>query len=309
MSRKFFLIWLLPIYCFLLKSNFCFAISGDTTLRVLVVIAHPDDESSASCTIYKITHQLHSVVDLAVITNGEAGYKYSTLAEDYYGLKLTDPEVGREYLPRIRKEELMNAGKIIGINNYFFFDQKDDKYGLNPKSPLDTFWNTSWVKQHLHDIIITARYDYIFCLLPESGTHGGHKAATILTLQAVKELPVSQRPIILGISGRSKGDTALMKYSDFDELQEYPITKINHSAPVFSFDRTQKFGYKDALDYRIIYNWEIAEHKSQGTMQTFMNKGDYEDFYYFDLNASGGIQKTKMLFERLKVNPYPTKVY
>ena len=49
-------------------------------------------------------------VDLALITNGEGGYKYSTLAEDIYGLELTDEEVGRKYLPDIRKKEL-EAGR------------------------------------------------------------------------------------------------------------------------------------------------------------------------------------------------------
>ena len=70
--------------------------------HVLIVTAHPDDEISCSATVYKITHELKGVVDLALITNGEGGYKYSTLAEAYYNLELTDEKVGRENLPRIR---------------------------------------------------------------------------------------------------------------------------------------------------------------------------------------------------------------
>ena len=92
--------------------------------KVLVVTAHPDDETGMAATIYKITHELNGTVDQCVITNGEGGYKYSTLAESYYNLELTDEKVGRENLPRIRKNELINAGKIIGTNNIFFLDKK-----------------------------------------------------------------------------------------------------------------------------------------------------------------------------------------
>ena len=76
---------------------------------VLIVTAHPDDDALFSGTVYKITHDLGGTVDLALVTNGEGGYKYSTLGEAIYGLKLTDEAVGREHLPRIRKMELMKG--------------------------------------------------------------------------------------------------------------------------------------------------------------------------------------------------------
>ena len=107
--------------------------------RVLVVVAHPDDETAAAATIYKITHELNGMVDQCVITNGEGGYKYSTLAESYYGLELTDEAVGRANLPRIRKQELMNAGKIIGTHNIFFSIKKmptTDWMNMSPLTPV-----------------------------------------------------------------------------------------------------------------------------------------------------------------------------
>lgn len=42
-------------------------------------MAHPDDESFCTGTVYKLTHDYNAKVDLACITNGEGGYKYSTL--------------------------------------------------------------------------------------------------------------------------------------------------------------------------------------------------------------------------------------
>ena len=73
--------------------------------------------------------------------------------------------MGRANLPRIRKQELINAGKIIGTNNIFFLDQKDAHYGLDEKEPLDTTWNIPWVSIRLREIMTNTRYDFVFCLL------------------------------------------------------------------------------------------------------------------------------------------------
>ncbi|MFI5140382.1 MAG: PIG-L family deacetylase, partial [Sphingobacteriales bacterium] len=219
----------------------------DTTLKVLIVIAHPDDESGFSGTIYKITHDLKGQVDIALITNGEGGFKYSTLAEAYYGMELTDEKTGRKYLPAIRKQELMNAGKILGVRNYFMMDQMDNKYTTNEKDPLDTTWDVELVKRTLNQIMTRTRYDFVFTLLPVPGTHGGHKAATICALETVKNLKSDFKPIVLGGSMSSKKDTVK---TSFSELSGYPVTKIKPGIPLFTFDRTVKFGFKNMLDYK-----------------------------------------------------------
>lgn len=279
---------------------------AQTAPNVLIVIAHPDDETGFAATVYKITHELHGNVDLALITNGEGGYKYSTLAEDYYHLELTDEKVGRENLPRIRKQELMNAGKIIGIRNYFFLDQWDRKYTTDERDPLDTAWDVGLVMVQLRRMMMNVKYDYVFCLLPVPETHGHHKAATMLALQTAGQLPEEQKPIVLGVSVSNKEDTVL---TAFEQLKDYKETAIDKNAPIFTMDRTTKFGFKKTLDYKVIVNWEIAEHKSQGTMQLAMNRGDFENFWYFKINGDKGIEKTRLLFEELKKVPYPTKTY
>ncbi|MCX6290925.1 MAG: PIG-L family deacetylase [Bacteroidetes bacterium] len=272
----------------------------------LIVIAHPDDETGFAATVYKITHELHGHVDLALITNGEGGYKYSTLAEDYYHLELTDEKTGRENLPRIRKEELMNAGKIIGIRNYFFLDQWDRKYTTDERDPLDTAWDVALVRKRLIEIMTKTNYDFVFCLLPVLETHGHHKAATILALETINKLPPEHRPVILGVTDSEKNDTTK---TTFVRLKEYSVTAVDTNIAPFKLDRTTKFGFKNSLDYKIIVNWEIAEHKSQGTMQLGMNRGDFENFWYFKLNGERGLEKTKTLFEELKKIPYPSKTY
>lgn len=265
--------------------------------KVLVVTAHPDDETGMAAAIYKITHEWNGTVDQCVITNGEGGYKYSLLGEPVYGLKLTDESVGREHLPRIRKQELINAGRIIGVRDHYFLDQKDAYYTLDEHEPLDTSWNVSWIQTRLQELMLQHRYDFVFCLLPDSSTHGAHKAATLLALRSAMQLPEATRPVVLGVSVSSKNDSLP---DHFQQLKNYPETRMDPDTASFRVDRTASFGYRGKLSYKIIVNWEIAEHKSQGTMQTYMNMGDYEDFWYFAINGTQGLAKCQRLFDDLK---------
>lgn len=218
-------------------------------LKILVVTAHPDDETTMAATIYKITHEQGGIVDQAVITNGEGGYRYSLLAEPYYNLKLTNEKIGRENLPRIRKQELLNAGKIIGIRNHYFFDQKDAHYGLDEREPLDTTWNVTFIQSRLKELITNNKYDFVFCLLPDSSTHAQHKAATILALRTIDQL--SERPIILAVSTSNKSDTAK---KNFIQLNNHPLTRVSSGKSFFQVDRTTRFGFRNKLDYKIIVN-------------------------------------------------------
>ncbi len=276
--------------------------------KVLVVTAHPDDDATMAGTNYKIVHDLKGTVDIALITNGEGGYKYSTLAEDIYGLKLTDEAVGRKYLPEIRKKELEAGGKIIGIRNYYYFNQKDHRYitSADIKEILDSnIWDLEYIRSELKNIIQREKYGYVFVIIPTPGTHAHHSSVGILALETINSLDSNDRPVILGVSSASASDTAKFIYKG---MPGFPITNVSGAIP-FVFDKTQKFGYKDVLDYRIIVNWLIAEHKSQGTMQLLMNRGDYELYWNFDINPKGAIEKTRELFEMLKINNYKKKEY
>jgi hypothetical protein len=44
-------------------------------VRVLLVVAHPDDEYEVAGTVYRISKELSGTVDQVIITDGEAGYR------------------------------------------------------------------------------------------------------------------------------------------------------------------------------------------------------------------------------------------
>ncbi|MEX1012705.1 MAG: PIG-L family deacetylase [Waddliaceae bacterium] len=271
--------------------------ASESNPKILAVVAHPDDETQFAATLYKISHEMGGTVDVVMITNGEGGYKYSTLAEPIYHMKLTDEKVGRQRLPFIRKNEALNGGKILGVRNYFFLEEKDTGYTQDPSEVLQGAWNVNRIKQMLNKLILEGQYDYIFVMLPTQETHGHHKAATILALEVVKEL-MENKPTILAAKISEKNENEFK----FNQLDDFPITKTQES-PIAFVDKTKKFGFNDRLDYKIVVNWVIAEHKSQGTMQLYMNRGDYENFYFFELNSPEKIEKTIKLFNQLAVVP------
>jgi len=288
-SGHFVLLFLVMLYPEIIVAQ-----QSAVPVKVLLVTAHPDDETLLATTIYKITHELGGIVDQVVITNGEGGYSYSLLSEPIYKLKLSTEAVGREKLPEIRKQELLNAGKILGVRNHYFLDQKDAKFGLDIKEPLDTTWNVNWISIRLQELLIKNKYDYVLTLLPDSLTHAHHKAATILALQAVDK--VKEKPVILAVSTSNKGEAV----KDFFRLANFPVSNISQGKYTFRIDRTVGFAPLNGLNYKIIVNWVIAEHKSQGSLQNMINDGDYENFWYFDLNGTAKFEKTKRFFDLLR---------
>jgi LmbE family N-acetylglucosaminyl deacetylase len=264
-------------------------------VSILLVTAHPDDDALFSGTIYRLTHEFEARVDLALVTNGEGGYKYSTLGNEIYGLELDKEEVGREFLPGIRKMELMKGGEIVGLRNYFFLDEQDTDYTTDMEIVFTAHWDTARVKQKFRDILRDQSYDYVFTLLPTKTTHGHHKASAVLMMRVIEEMPRSNRPIVLSAT---IFDEEFPK-TTYRGFEKYPITKPMSDTAYVTFNRMQKFGHNDRLTYQIISNWVIAEHKSQGTMQLLMNRGKMEQYWFWGKNNPEDFDKVKALFEKI----------
>jgi len=88
----------------------------------------------------------------------------------------------------------------------------------------------------------------------------GMDTGPILAQEAVARLPKPERPLLFGIEAASRSDTTAR----------------------FSMDRTTPLGYHDALNYHVVVNWVIAEHKSQGLFQMECGKHDLEQFWLLD---------------------------
>lgn len=271
--------------------------------KVLIVTAHPDDETMFPVTIFKITHELKGSADLALITDASGGFN-GMVASMYYGMNMLDSIVGRKKLPLIRKKEMMAAGEILGLGNYYFFDQIDDYYNRNEKPYIEgKRWDISYIERRLDEILNKGNYDYVFCLVPHDGQHAHHKAASLCALSAVQRYQGLKKPLILGGQAMNKG------YSfRFSGLEGYPETQINSRAPIFEFDRSFGFGEDNKHSYMIVADWVKASHKSQsGDMNQSMHRGELETFWYFQLNGEQRISEVSALFDTLKKSGFPTK--
>jgi len=153
-------------------------LAAETTRpKLLIVAAHPDDEYAFAATTYRLVRELGWAADQVIITNGEAGYRYSTLAQAIYGTALANERDGRVNLPAIRKEEAGRAGKILGIRQHFFLDQKDSGFDCDASAASSNNWDRAHILKVLGGLLSRERYDAVFTLLPTAQTHGHHRAA------------------------------------------------------------------------------------------------------------------------------------
>jgi LmbE family N-acetylglucosaminyl deacetylase len=256
----------------------------------LLVVAHPDDEYEVAGTVYRISKELFGTVDQVIITDGEAGYRYASLAVPYYGIDLTNEAVGRARLPSIRKEEARRAGRILGIQHQWFLDEKDDRFTLDAGETLHRSWHEQRILRVLQQRLSKGHYDFVFILLPSEQTHGEHKAASILALEAIELLPAGQRPIVLGAQAGEGGPVP------YKSLSGYPLTATDSLNPQFQFDRNTRFGYEESLSYQIVVDWVIAEHKSQGLFQTRCQQDRFENFWLFTVNRNSAAAEAESLF-------------
>jgi N-acetylglucosamine malate deacetylase 2 len=264
---------------------------GDT-IRALLIAAHPDDEYEMAGTIYKIAKEMSGTVDQVIITDGEAGYRYSSLGARYYGVDLTNEATGRAKLPHIREEEARRAGRILGIQHQWFLNERDDHFTLNVDEALKS-WRTQRVLRELGERLQQGHYDVVFVLLPTEDTHGQHKAASILALEAVENLPASQRPAVVGAeAGPSETES-------YRTLSGYPITATTTSESQFHFDRDVHFGFNNSLSYEIVVDWVIAEHKSQGLFQTKCGQDRFENFWVFAVGGGSAAAQTPAFFKKI----------
>jgi LmbE family N-acetylglucosaminyl deacetylase len=262
--------------------------------KLLIVVAHPDDEYMFAATTYRLVRELGWTADQVVITNGEAGYRYSSLAERVYGTRLADEGDGRIHLPAIRKEEVLRAGKILGVRKHFFLDQKDLGFATVASAAGTGNWNRARIGQFLYELLSKERYDAVFTLLPTDETHGHHRAATILTLEAVARLSENERPLVFGVDADPDPNPV-----GFEGLPGQPLTATLSAKPSITFDRSASFGYHDALSYQIVVNWVIAEHKSQGLFQNDAGKNRFEHFWLFREGSADTISRTDQLRRQL----------
>ncbi|PLR81595.1 bacillithiol biosynthesis deacetylase BshB2 [Bacillus canaveralius] len=142
--------------------------------HVLVVFPHPDDEAfGVSGTIATHVRQ-GSPVTYACLTLGEMGRNMGN-----------PPFATRETLPLIRKQELQNAAKVLGIADLRMMGLRDKTVEFEDETKL-TDMITSLVDELNPSLVIT--------FYPGYSVHPDHDASGAAVVRALEKIPAASRP-------------------------------------------------------------------------------------------------------------------
>src|ERR1017187_3999875 len=177
----------------------------------------------------------------------------------------------------------MSAAAIHPSKNDLGFD-------ANAASADSSNWDRPYLRTFLSEKLSHEEYDVVFTLLPTAQTHGHHRAAALLALEAVSHVS-GERPLIFGAEPRGRDEVALT----FSGLPDEPLTRTLPATPALVFDRETAFGYRESLNYQIVANWLIAEHKSQGLFQKDYGQHRFEQFWLFAASGDTAFQHLSRL--------------
>jgi LmbE family N-acetylglucosaminyl deacetylase len=256
-------------------------------------VAHPDDEYAFAAVAYRLTHGAQGIAEQIIITNGEAGFRYSQLAKSFYGLRLTDESIGRDRLPAIRRQEAERAGQILGIRRHWFLEQRDARFTLDSREAFSGVWDKNYVTEFITTKLKQEQYDFVVVMLPTEQTHGHHQATALIAAEAIGRLPVDRRPVLIAAEASATEPPA------FRARPYYPVLRSDQ-APRWRVNRLDPLPDQPSLNYNVVVNWAIAEHKSQGLFPMEAGRHAFENCWLFDTDTPNATQKADDLFASLK---------
>lgn len=142
--------------------------------HVLVVFPHPDDEAfGVSGTI--LSHiEKGTPVTYACLTLGEMGRNMGN-----------PPFANRETLPDIRRKELLQAAKVLGITDLRMMGYRDKTLEFEDEAKL-----TASIKSVIDEV----NPSLVITFYPGYAVHPDHDACGAAVVNAVKSMPEKSRP-------------------------------------------------------------------------------------------------------------------
>ncbi len=149
------------------------ALPPDNRLKadILLIVAHPDDETGASAYLAKLLDQ-HKRIEVVYLTHGEAGHNNM------------GPERGPS-LGAVRETEVRHALAMLGIDNVWFLDGRDTP-SQNVLQSLANWRNGQALEEVVRMVRLT-RPEVIITWLPGffiGENHGDHQASGVLSTEA-----------------------------------------------------------------------------------------------------------------------------
>ncbi len=167
---------------------------------MLVVFPHPDDESFGSGGTIAHYTKLGIPVTYVCLTLGEMGRNMGK-----------PPFATRESLPQLRKQELLQACKILGIKDVRMLGYRDKTIEFEDEAKL--------IKE-IKEIIVEIKPSLIITHYPGQSVHPDHDATGYVTIKAVRQLPETEQPQIYCIALSNGREKVLGKPNIVQDISE-----------------------------------------------------------------------------------------
>ncbi|WP_211748585.1 bacillithiol biosynthesis deacetylase BshB2 [Paenibacillus sp. Marseille-Q4541] len=175
--------------------------------RILVVLPHPDDESfGISGTLAKLINEEGAQVTYACLTLGEMARNMGN-----------PPIANRITLPEIRKEELKQSCRAIGIQDLRMLGFHDKTIEFEDRNLLDG--SISALIEELNPSII-------FTFYPGYSVHPDHDATGAAVVRVVEALEKDRRPTVLCVAFSNNHKEALGEPDVSYDIRNFKLNKV-----------------------------------------------------------------------------------
>jgi bacillithiol biosynthesis deacetylase BshB2 len=174
--------------------------------RILIVFPHPDDEAySTSGTLAKYIHE-GAQVTYACLTLGEMGRNMGV-----------PPFANRVTLPAVRKLELEESCRAIGIQDVRLLGFHDKMVEFEPHAKLDA---------PIAAIIEELRPSLVITFYPGYSVHPDHDACGEAVVRIIGAMPKEKRPVVYGIAFSKNHQEAIGSPDVFEDVKPFLKAKL-----------------------------------------------------------------------------------
>lgn len=174
--------------------------------RILVILPHPDDEAFGLSGSLSKWIQEGAHVTYACLTLGEMGRNMGV-----------PPFANRVTLPHIRKRELEEACRIIGIQDLRMLGFHDKTIEFEDKQQLDA---------QIMALLDEVKPERVVTFYPGYAVHPDHDACGAAVVRTIASLPKDRRPVVYAIAFSKDREEALGEPDVNVDIRSYLDRKI-----------------------------------------------------------------------------------
>ena len=202
----------------------------ETERHVLVIFPHPDDEAfGVSGTIASYTKN-NIPVTYICLTLGEMGRNLGN-----------PPFATRESLPNIRRQELMDAANVMGIQDLRM-------WGLRDKTV--EFENEEALANRIRTAIDEVKPSLIITFYPGFSVHPDHEATGRAVVRAVSSIDKAERPKLYAVAFSNNHQQVLGKPDVVHFIKDVIETKLAAIAAHRSQTEAMMASWPDLLEQK-----------------------------------------------------------